>query len=135
MIEDEPDYPLPNTFNFADEVGRAHGLMALYHHGEAYLLQVTQLLWQQINEPKAESCTLVCQAGGIEGHGKAGLHKLLQSFLHEANEACEVASVGLEEHLVPQLDWDKIQGIFANMDKALLATAAAYGQLFEGFTH
>ena len=46
-----------------------------------------------------------------------------------------MASVGLEEHLVPQLDRDKIQGIFANMDKALLATAFAYGQRFEGLTH
>ncbi|EKT4530315.1 ADP-ribosylglycohydrolase family protein [Pseudomonas putida] len=135
LNEEGPDHPLPNTFDFADEVGRVHGLVALYHHGEAYLLQVTQLLWQNLKEPKAEYSTLVCQAAGTEGQGKTGLHKLLQSFLHEANEACDVASVGLEEHLDPPLDWDKIQDIFASMDEALLATAATYGQLFEDFTH
>jgi len=132
--EEEPDYPLPSTFDFADETGRLRGLMALYHHGEAYLLQVTQLLWQQMDEPKAESCTLVCRASGIDGYGKTGLHKLLQGFLEEANKACEEASAGLEELLVPQLEWNKIQAIFLDMDMALLATACKYGELFNGFT-
>jgi len=124
------DYPLPGEFDFSDGVGRRHGLIAFYHQGEGYLLQVTQFLWQLLPEPKAEHCKHICKAARIEGQGKVGLHKLLERFLLEADEACEAASVGFVELLAPEIDWTRIQQVFDAIDDALQATAHDYSQLF-----
>ena len=59
-----------------------------------------------------------------------GLHKLLERFLLEADEACEAASVGFVELLTPEIDWTIIQQVFDAIDDALQATAHDYSQLF-----
>lgn len=131
---DDDQEPEPSHFDFTNIHSRTHGLVALYHQGEPYLLQVTQMIWGLLPEPRDVAASALCAMAGQQGQGKLGLHQLLEHYLHAADEACEQAAGDTErEWLDAQgaLDWSKIEHTFALMDDALLATAYRLSHLIE----
>ena len=65
MVDHVDDEPTPDQFDFTDLYGRTHGLVAFYHQGAPYLLQVTQLIWQQpLRLAKSHLVNCVCSQGG-----------------------------------------------------------------------
>lgn len=122
---DDCTVPEPGDFDFTDIYSRTHGLVALYHQGESYLLQVTQTIWQLLPEPREACAQKLCALMGHHGTGKLGIHKLLEDYLIVADKACEVAAATTDENWAIEggLDWDKVGQTFAEMDKALLETA------------
>jgi len=135
--EPEPvdeDILAPSDFDFSDLVGRAYALVALYHQGESHLLQVTHMLWSILPRPRKASADELCQLTGIAGKGKHGLHKLLESYLEVADQACDNAAGDSERGWKTEqgdLDWDKINETFALMDEALLKTGFMLSKLIE----
>lgn len=127
VMEDED--PVPADFDFGDLSSRTHGLVAFYHKGEAYLLQVNQLIWQLLPEPKHDAATRLCAMSDHHGTGKFGLHELLGRFLIAADEACAEAAARTDENWVDevgQMDFGKVEHTFAKMDKALLAHSYSF---------
>lgn len=136
--EDVDDEPTPDQFDFSDLYGRTHGLVALYHQGAPYLLQVTQLIWQLLPAPREASSTQLCLLAGWAGEGKLGLHNLLENYLEVADGACARAAEATDQDWKIAdggLDWSKVEHTFAEMDKALLATAFQLSQLIEHVIH
>lgn len=136
--EDVDDEPTPDQFDFTDRYGRTHGLVALYHQGAPYLLQVTQLIWQLLPAPREASSTQLCLLAGWAGEGKLGLHSLLENYLEVADWACARAAEATDQdwkNADGGLNWSKVEHTFAEMDKALLATAFQLSQLIEHVIH
>ncbi len=136
--EDVDDEPTPDQFDFTDRYGRTHGLVALYHQGAPYLLQVTQLIWQLLPAPREASSTQLCLLAGWAGEGKLGLHSLLENYLEVADRACARAAEATDQdwkNADGGLNWSKVEHTFAEMDKALLATAFQLSQLIEHVIH
>ncbi|GEM_PF-93607 len=132
--EDVDDEPTPDQFDFTDLYGRTHGLVALYHQGTPYLLQVTQLIWQLLPAPREASSTQLCLLAGCAGEGKLGLHHLLENYLEVADQACARAAEATDQDWKSAdggMDWSKVEHTFAEMDKALLATAHQLSQMIE----
>ncbi|AWF58860.1 ADP-ribosylglycohydrolase family protein [Pseudomonas aeruginosa] len=133
-VDHVDDEPTPDQFDFTDLYGRTHGLVAFYHQGAPYLLQVTQLIWQQLPAPREESSSQLCLLAGWPGEGKLGVHNLLENYLKVADQACEMAAEATDQDWKSEsgvLDWSKVEHTFAEMDKALLATAFQLSQLIE----
>lgn len=136
--EDVDDEPTPDQFDFTDRYGRTHGLVALYHQGAPYLLQVTQLIWQLLPAPREASSTQLCLLAGWAGEGKLGLHSLLENYLEVADRACARAAEATDQdwkNADGGLNWSKVEHTFAEMDEALLATAFQLSQLIEHVIH
>lgn len=128
------EYPPPAFFDFSAVISRTHGLVAFYHHGNSHLLQVTQLIWEQLPEPRADNSTKLCQQMGLKGQGKKGLLRLMSCFLEEADNACAaVVTDGPCLTPVGAIDWDATAEEFHQMDKALLGFAWAFSQAVERF--
>ncbi|HCF0825194.1 TPA: hypothetical protein NH722_005970, partial [Pseudomonas aeruginosa] len=114
------------------------GLVALYHQGAPYLLQVTQLIWQLLPAPREASSTQLCLLAGWAGEGKLGLHNLLENYLEVADQACARAAEATDQDWKSasgELDWSKVEYTFAEMEKALLATAYQLSQMIEHVIH
>lgn len=128
------EYPPPSYFDFSDVVYRAHGLVAFYHHGNSHLLQTTQLLWEQLPEPRAINSTRFCQQLGITGQGKKGLLQLMSRFLKQADDACtKVVTERARYTSDGAIDWAAIQEEFHQMDKTLLDFSWTFSLVFERF--
>ncbi|MFF7710739.1 ADP-ribosylglycohydrolase family protein [Pseudomonas sp. NPDC007930] len=126
--------PEPAAFDFSDLYSRSHGLAALYHKGDAWLLQTTQLIWQQLPEPKARAATRLCALNDHPGSGKRGLHQLLERFMQLADDACAQAAGQADEEWVQpdgQMDWRKVHHTFARMDEAVLAQGYWLSEVIE----
>ncbi|EIU7167784.1 TPA: hypothetical protein VDV13_005793 [Pseudomonas aeruginosa] len=62
------------------------------------------------------------------------MHNLLENYLKVADQACEMAAEATDQDWKSEsgvLDWSKVEHTFAEMDKALLATAFQLSQLIE----
>ncbi|HGJ9082291.1 TPA: hypothetical protein ACVGJ1_005737, partial [Pseudomonas aeruginosa] len=76
----------------------------------------------------------LCLLAGWPGEGKLGVHNLLENYLKVADQACEMAAEATDQDWKSEsgvLDWSKVEHTFAEMDKALLATAFQLSQLIE----
>ncbi|MBN0084493.1 hypothetical protein JTL67_33925, partial [Pseudomonas aeruginosa] len=80
-VDHVDDEPTPDQFDFTDLYGRTHGLVAFYHQGAPYLLQVTQLILQHLPAPREESSSQLCLLAGWPCEGKLGVHNLLENYL------------------------------------------------------
>lgn len=123
---DDDQEPEPSHFDFKNIYSRTHGLVALYHQGASHLLQVTQMIWGLLPEPRETASAQLCAMAGQQGQGKLGVHQLLEHYLKSADEACELAAGDAERAWLDAqgaLDWNKVEHTFALMDEALLATA------------
>ena len=128
------EYPEPSTYDFTDLYSRTHGLVMFYHHGAPYLLQVTQLIWQQLPAQKEDAAVLLCALAGIDGKGKLGLHALLEHFLETADKACKAATCNSGQEWTNKdgsLNWVNVEHDFDLMDQALLSCAFQLSQLIE----
>lgn len=131
---EDDDEPTPDQFDFTDQYARTHGLVALYHQGAPYLLQVTQLIWHLLPAPREASSTQLCLLAGWAGEGKLGLHNLLENYLEVADQVCARAAEATDQDWKSasgELDWSKVEHTFDEMDKALLVTAHQLSQMIE----
>lgn len=136
--DEEEEGPEPSQFDFTNLYSRTHGLAALYYKGATYLLQVTQLIWQLLPEPREAAATMLCVNAGLDSEGKLGLHKLLENFLVTADEACADAGNVDDEDWKGEdggPDWKKIEQTFELMHKAVLKEAFYLSQCIEQVIH